>query len=384
MKKALLLTIDFPPMGGGMARHSVDVAEALARIGVDVTVIAPADQAGGSGMPGPRYHIRRVGMVRVGHVFDNYPASVAAFTFAALLSMLRLKPGFIVANTWSIAGVAALFIKKLTGLPYLVFAHGLDVYAPQTHRRPAPLMDAVLENASYVIVNSRFTERLVREATNLKHIVVVNPMVDPARLSSLALPAKKAAARKGRLILTVARLVESKGQEFVIRALPDILSRFPDTVYRIIGGGPREAELRTLASGLGVSDNVEFITEADDRTLAASYRECDLFVLTSRQIAERGEVEGFGIVFLEAGVFAKPVIASNTGGIPDAVIDQVTGILVDPAEPKLIADAVARIFSDSELARSFGEAGRVRASIGFGPEAFAGKLKDLIERLGSR
>jgi phosphatidylinositol alpha-1,6-mannosyltransferase len=384
MKKAVFLTVDFPPALGGMARHSLDVASALAKAGVGLAVVAPS-AGGGEETDGSRaFQVRRLRTVEAGHVFDNYIYSVMAYFLCGMRLAMVHRASFLAANTWSVAGVAALLIKRITGIPYAVFAHGLDVYAPQKSPKAKRLMDAVLEGASAVIANSRFTHSIVREATTRARVAVVNPMVDPRRLTAAAerctsgrLPRKGPGG--GHVILTVARLVESKGQDLVIRALPAIAARFPDALYVMVGGGPREEELRSLAARLGVGDRVLFMGEVGDEEAAACFSSADVFVLTSRQVVSRGEVEGFGIAFLEAGVFAKPVIGSRSGGIADAVIDQMTGIMVDPEDPEQIAEAVMRLFADKGLASSLGEAGRTRAVMAFGPEAFAGKLGDVIE-----
>lgn len=378
IKRPLFLTIDFPPMCGGMARHSYDVYMAMKYIGLDPVVIAPSPVDGSGAIDGPAIH--RLKSIKSGRIFDNYFGSVLAFFFRTLRYCLAHEAALVIANTWSIAGVAAFLIKKATGVPYAVFAHGLDVYAPQMSPRVKWLMDIVLENASVVITNSAFTKRLVEEATNRANIVVLNPMVDASRLASGAGPGGGDDRGRRKALLTVARLVESKGHDLVIRSLPKVIAAFPDIVYRIVGSGPQETALRKLAAELGVSNQVIFTGEVDEGALTAYYRGCDIFILTSRQIRARGEVEGFGIVFLEAAVFAKPVIAARSGGISDAVLDGVTGLLVDPAEPETIAGAAIKLLSDKGLANRLGEAGRARVEREFGLEPFAEKLKDITGR----
>lgn len=372
LKKVLFLTIDFPPMGGGMARHAVDVAAALGGMGRECVTIAPS--------PGDsKAALRRLASVRAGHIFDNYILSVTAYFVAGIRYFLTGKVSCIVANTWSVAGVAAFLIKKVTRAPYVVFANGLDVYAPQAHPKVSRLMGAVLNNADAVIAISNFTKGLVEKVAKSARVVVVNPIVDPDRLRSFAGSGRGDGRVKGRTILTVARLVESKGHDIVLRAMPEVLKKFPDTCYRIIGSGPQETALKKLAVDLGISKHVIFAGEVDETALMAYYRDCDIFVMTSREIPERGEVEGFGIVFLEAGIFSKPVVASRSGGISDAVLDGVTGIMAEPAGPESVANAVIRLFSDDALAKRMGEAGRSRAEKEFNPAEFARKLKDVIE-----
>lgn len=382
MKKALFLTIDFPPMGGGMARHAADVCGALKRSGVETSVIAPS--AGNmpvddiAGIP-----VTRLKSVVTGRIFDNYLGSVLAFLIPGMRYAAAQKPDLVLANTWSIAGVAAMLIKRFTGVPYAVFVHGLDIYAGRSSAKVSALMRMVIGNASAVIANSNFTKDLVARVTGFAGAVVLNPMVEPSRLLSAAGRGERRPGSPGT-ILTVARLVESKGHDLVIRAMPKILAKFPDTVYRIVGSGPLGEELKRLASREGVSDHVIFEGEVGDGALAGFYRDCDIFVMTSREINSRGEVEGFGITFLEAGVFSKPVVGSRCGGIPDAIADGVSGVVADPADPDTIAGIIINLFTDTALARRMGEAGRLRAEKGFGPEAFAVKLKAIIDKAAAR
>ncbi|MFH1189378.1 MAG: glycosyltransferase family 4 protein, partial [Candidatus Omnitrophota bacterium] len=294
MKRAVFLTIDFPPMGGGMARHAADVCRSLRRIGFESLVIAPSSAKTTSGID-EEFVVRRLKKVRAGKIFDNYMLSVAAYFFSGLRSYFTRKSDLIIANTWSVAGVAAFLIRKLTGAPYIVFAHGLDVYAPQTgpagNNRVRHLMEAVLENASVVITNSNFTKGLIEEGAKKAKVVVLNPMVDPARLVVAVSPGGDGEPGKKKVILSVGRLVESKGHDLVMRSLPAVLARFPDTIYNIVGCGPHEKVLRALAISLGVSGHIVFTGEIDESALIGHYRGCDVFVLTSRQIPERGEVE---------------------------------------------------------------------------------------------
>ena len=176
----------------------------------------------------------------------------------------------------------------------------------------------------------------------------------------------------------MARLVESKNHEALIRAFAKVVKNIPEALYRIIGEGPMESQLKELVSALGLVDKVIFLGSVPGSELAAYYYSCDVFVMVSKEIKERGEVEGFGIVFLEAAACARPVIGSKGGGIADAVIDGDTGILVDPSNEDEIARAIVRVLQDEELANRLGENGRRRAETELTIENFGEKLKKLI------
>jgi len=144
-----------------------------------------------------------------------------------------------------------------------------------------------------------------------------------------------------------------------------------------VGEGPLELTLRALVQDLGLDTTVIFEKDVTDEILPAYYEACDIFVLTSREIPERGEVEGFGIVFLEAAAAAKAVIAGKTGGVPEAVIDGQTGILVDPLDIEGIAANIVRLLQDKGTREKMGNKGRERVARQFSLE----RLKTQLQRM---
>ena len=162
------------------------------------------------------------------------------------------------------------------------------------------------------------------------------------------------------MILTVGRLVERKGHDMVIRALPGIERAVGPVRYVVAGAGPEEPRLRALAREVGCASDVRFIGPVSGEDLAALYSACDVFVMPSRALAQRDGVEGFGIVFLEAGACAKPVVGGRSGGITDAVLDGVTGMLVDPADGAELQAVLIRLLDDPVEAQRLGARGRQR------------------------
>jgi phosphatidylinositol alpha-1,6-mannosyltransferase len=160
-----------------------------------------------------------------------------------------------------------------------------------------------------------------------------------------------------RWILTVARLEPHKGVDMVLRALPAIVARAPDVRYAVAGKGAEREKLEKLAHKMGVADRVRFLGEVGERDLPALYNLASVYVGASRR-AERLGVEGFGISLVEASACGLPVVAGNSGGIPDAVRDGETGFLVSPDDPAAIAEGVGRLLGDRDLAGRVGAAGR--------------------------
>ena len=171
-----------------------------------------------------------------------------------------------------------------------------------------------------------------------------------------------------KVLLTVGRLVERKGHDYVIKALPDIIKEIPEIHYLIVGDGVYRNELERLSGKLNIRDFITFAGFIPDDELPEYYAMCDVFIMVSREIKEKGDVEGFGIVYLEANAMKKPVIAGRSGGITDAVEDGVNGILVNPTEEKEIARVIIKSMKDDKMRRGLGESGYKRVVEKFSPE----------------
>jgi phosphatidylinositol alpha-1,6-mannosyltransferase len=189
---------------------------------------------------------------------------------------------------------------------------------------------------------------------------VVPNGTDPERFR----PLDAGAARRrlglgdGPLLLTVGRLVPRKGIDTTLRALPTVLDAVPDLTYLVVGTGPDRARLDALATTLGVRDHVQFEGHVPADDLPHYYGAADLFVMPSREAPP--DVEGFGIVFLEAGACGLPVVGARTGGIPDAVRDGETGLLVPPSSPAALAEALTHVLTAPDVAARLGAAARQR------------------------
>jgi len=249
----IILTVDYPPMPAGMAQHCHDIALALKLNGDCPEVIAPALP---SKLPSRGYgdvKVIRLKTVRQEQIFDHYISSLCAYIWACLLSIRRGKPQAVIANTWSIAGVAAWAVKKLTGIPYFICAHGLDINASRTDRKVLLLMRMVLGGAASVIANSSFTAELARTAAPGISPRIVHPAIDSSRLEERQVVGNIPGIFSGRrILLTVSRLVRSKGHADVIKCLPAIIAEFPDILYCIVGEGPENDALHSLVCELKV------------------------------------------------------------------------------------------------------------------------------------
>ncbi len=160
------------------------------------------------------------------------------------------------------------------------------------------------------------------------------------------------------VVVSVSRLVERKGHDVLIRALPELRRRVPDAALLIVGGGPYRPTLERIADEEAVSEHVVLTGSVPWEELPAHYDAGDVFAMPCRTRRAGLEVEGLGIVFLEASATGLPVVAGRSGGSPDAVLEGETGYVVDGTSVREVADAVAGLLSDRERARRMGSAGR--------------------------
>lgn len=180
------------------------------------------------------------------------------------------------------------------------------------------------------------------------------------------------------VVVCVSRLVPRKGQDTLIRALPEILRRVPDAVLLIVGGGPYEKDLRSLAATTGVAESVRFTGAVPWAELPAHYGAGDVFAMPCRTRRGGLDVEGLGIVYLEASATGLPVVAGDSGGAPDAVLDGETGWVVRGNAPAESADRVATLLLDPELRRRMGERGRAWVEDRWRWDLLAERLKELL------
>ena len=183
-----------------------------------------------------------------------------------------------------------------------------------------------------------------------------------------------------RVIVSVGRLVHRKGQDRLIEAMPDILKRFPDAVLLLVGEGPIKSMLDKSIRHHGLEHNVIFTGRVQFADLPKYIQLGEVFAMPSRDRFFGLEVEGLGIVYLEASACGVPVIVGKSGGAPDAVLENKTGFIVDGTNPSEIADAVCKLLNDKELAKEMGRAGRDWVVENWQWKIWSDKFNKLINR----
>ncbi len=297
------------------------------------------------------------------------------------------------------AGYPARWVYERLRVPYSLFLYGADLLSEQHKIRQSAIKRrmarAIFGGAAVLLAISNWTRDLALTVLgdlgldgHGQRLRVIHPGTDPTHFRPGA-DAVDLRARLGlpdggtRWLVTVARLQQHKGMDTVIAALPAILARAPDVRYAVAGIGPDRERLEQLAHKLGLGDRVRFLGGVSDRELPALYNLASVYVGASRR-AERLGVEGFGIALVEASACGRPVVAGNSGGIPDAVRDGETGFLVPPEEPAAFADAICRLLADPAAAQRMGQNGRRAVETYFNWDRVVRDLREIESQVVGR
>jgi phosphatidylinositol alpha-1,6-mannosyltransferase len=254
----------------------------------------------------------------------------------------------------------------MTGMPYLAYCHGEEVTQTDLRRYQPIIRNSIYANADGVIAANEFARtNLLRIGIAEEKICKVLPGFDeqfspqpprPDLVAKYGLEGKK-------VVLSVGRLVARKGHTRVLRALAQIRDRVPPFHYLIVGDGPERQAILSLAAELGLSQQVTLAGKVPEDQLADFYNLCDIFALVNHVV--EGDLEGFGMVFVEANATGKPVIGGRSGGTAEAILHGQTGFLVDPESPDDIANRLLTLLQNGELSKRMGAAGRERVRLEF-------------------
>ena len=336
--KHALITLDYPPERGGVARYLGGLVEASD--GAFDVYVNETHQAAGPG------HVQQAKLVASG-----WPAWRPMIGF---IRRLRRKGyGMVLLSHVLPVGVAAMLARWTGGLPYAVICHGLDLRLARISWRKQLLARLALRSAKLVLVNSEATAREVRELDpSLRPLVLtpgLKPSTYPPRDEARELLGVKAEAK---LVVSVCRFVSRKGLDHLIEAVGSL----SDVHLVLIGDGHERDRLSALAQPHG--KRIRFVGEVSDAERDAWLAAADLFALPARD--EGNDVEGFGIVFLEAAAAGLACVAGKSGGVGEAVVDGETGILVDPTDVSSIRNAIQTLLDDPTMRERMGQAGRER------------------------
>jgi glycosyltransferase involved in cell wall biosynthesis len=349
---AVVTTQCFPPRLGGIETLMAGLTRALA--GMGWRVIVAADGRAGPGEAWPEgVALTRFAAPR------PIRARLKAWRVAATLARLKAAGArpVIVADSWK--SLERLSPAALAGVPTLALAHGMEFPAPPGGARGRRIR-AALAKADAVAANSRFTAGLAAPFAPAGRVAVAHPGIDPEPEPSAAeLAALRAALGPGPVLATLCRLEPRKGVDMAIRAVGRLAPRWPGLTLAVAGSGADLDRLRALAQAEGAADRVRFLGRVDPARKAALLALADVFVMPTRR--EGASVEGFGLVYLEAGWHGAPAVAGRGSGAEDAVADGETGLLCDPTDAAAVTAAVERLLADATLRAALGEAAGRRA-----------------------
>lgn len=339
---------------GGIARYCRTTLRAIAEEGWPVDVIALHDRVPRGTPPDPA------------RSYVGCAGSRWRFSIRMLLSTVRRRPAVILVGHVNFA-LLGWICAKLVRRPYVVFIYGTDAWVP-LH----PLRAWGARWATRIISISNYTARKAVKANNIyeSQIRILNNCIDPnldTASSGVTLDAVPS-------LLTVSRITTFepfKGHEYVIRAMPALLARFPELRYDIVGDGDRRAALEELARLTGVREAVHFHGAISDSELAAKYQRATVFIMPSL-------VEGFGFVFAEAMAYGTPAIGGNRDAAPEVILHGQTGYVVDPESPDEIATAVTAILSEPSLRRRMSLAAREHVRANYSYAAFSRRLMTIV------
>jgi phosphatidylinositol alpha-1,6-mannosyltransferase len=354
----VIVAADFPPAIGGIQRYMERVAEGFATLGHSVTVVAPAF---------PDAHDDRRTYAVERYASTGRPATLWAMDRAIARAQRRVGDGVVIASSWFPAGLVAVRRRIGSRGKLAVMAFGSEIVRQDT--RPRRLaMRSVFSRADAVISISRFTSEELRVAGVTALPVMAGCGVDPG--------AFRPNPTRNPTILSVGRLVRRKGFDRVVNALPYLRGRFGDVRYEIIGDGPDAAYLAELARRLGVESAVVFHGAADDDVVRAAYERAWCFALPVRR--EGHDVEGFGLVYLEAATARLPSLGGRGSGADDAIVDGTTGLLVDGRSDAEVAKALERLLCDGRLRTALGDAAYERAMREFSWDRVTAAIADSV------
>ncbi len=288
----------------------------------------------------------------------------------------RVGAGLVVLDPAVPLGIVGPWLQ----LPYAVVLHGAEVTVPGRLPGSKQVLGNVLRRATHLIAAGQYSaDEAVLAAGRPLPITVVPPGVDTERFHPIT-DAERVATRRrfgiaadAELILGLSRLVPRKGFDTAIRAVAT-LARSRPKLRLVLGGTGRDRDrLQRLANEVGAP--VQFLGRVDNDVLPSLYASADIYTMLCRNRWVGLEQEGFGIVFLEAAACAVPQVAGRSGGAAEAVVDGVTGLVVDePTDVSVVAAAFRQLLDDPERARAMGAAGRQRAVDEFRYDLLAARL----------
>jgi glycosyltransferase involved in cell wall biosynthesis len=378
-KRGILLAYDFPPSEGGIQTLMRDFVAAPSGIEWSVvtrrrersapeTVVCPATRI----RLRPQRKLRDRVWLRL-HPRASMPDFISYQAGPTLLRLARKHSAKFLFADQLCCATAVRNVAARTGLPWGLWVLGKELLRASEETR------VVLSSANVLLACSKFTKDLaVAAGAKDECVFVVHPCIDALRFEPLEDRdgvRRQLGLEECPVLLTVAHLVQRKGHEAILHALAAMRDCGTDVQYLVVGKGPAEGALKELVISLDLSNAVRFCGYVPDADLPAYYGAADLHVMPS--LCD-GDVEGFGISFIEAAACGTPSIGSDSGGIPDAIVENVTGCLVPPGDAKALANCIQSLLADPASLVSLRRSARQTAIEQFSSSVFAERLTSIL------
>lgn len=351
--RLFLLSIEFPPGPGGLGTLAYQIAWHLAKAGWEVVVSTPQDHV--DSLTIERFNMAQpFAIPRLRRL--EPPVWEGIYRLGKAMRIVRRSRFDIILAVGKQAVWLGAMVSLLTKIPLVAVGGGSEFLSNRTMERA--LTRWAFERARCVIAISRYTRDLIAAVGIVPAQVEIVPCGADAERYRPGLPTALLKDRLGlgdaRVILTVGQLSRRKAQDVVIRALPRVLRDCPNAMYLLVGLPTLQQDLERLARDLGVDDHVVFLGLVSTEKLPSYYNLADVFVLVSRRTVS--EVEGYGIVAVEAALCGTPAVVSRNCGLVEAVVENETALVVTPDDPEATSEAIARLLLDDALRRQMGQA----------------------------
>jgi phosphatidyl-myo-inositol dimannoside synthase len=380
--KILVITSQLPPDIGGTSVHAAEISKGLVRLGHQVTVVIrdrDPEEFADLGLDVLSIDTKK-GLLK--------PLRLRRAQ-GTILDLIREREVQVVFFAYTVVGFGDLYGRlHQAGIPYVVGIHGfnksdLETEEARVYRR----RKWGLSHAARVITCTRWLAGKMETLVGRPVVQHVHYGID-RRIDEHATPERVAEARaryglEGKLVLlALGRYVPRKNFDAVLRVMPELVARFDDLVLLMVGGGAEEDNLRALAVEMGVAERVIWGEQVAPHEVGVYYKAADLFVTVSRTRPEDDTYETFGLVYAEANLCGTAVVGGKEGGVPEAVLDGETGLLVSSEDPDGMREALLRLLGDGELRRRMAEAGRRRVLDYFTWDRAARETAEILIEVG--
>lgn len=367
--RVLWVTNDLPPRAGGIQQF---VHNLLVRTWPEHTLVVGPDDDGDREFDREQPYdvVRAPGSVQPTPAIRRLVTRVGR----------RHRPDVVVLGaSWPLGEIAGGVGRDLDA-PVVALSHGLE--AGLAGARLGRLVRHATRDLAVLTTISDYAERELASHVEATRLERVPPGVDVTTfhpdVDGSGFRRRHGVPRDARVVVCVSRLVRRKGQDRLLEAWPVVLARCPDAWLVVVGGGPIEGHLRDQAARLGPHAQVVLTGEVPWDDLPAAYAAGDVFAMPCRTRLFGTDVEGLGIVFLEASATGRPVVAGDSGGAPETVLDGETGTVVDGRRPAAIADALVRWLDDPEGRAAAGRRGRAWVEQEWSWDAIAARFRRVL------